>query len=351
MTIRLTTLNRVPDGLLACPPTDLARRLGGPTLLHLPGRRQPPLFISVLLHGNETSGWTGLCRYLARTGTLPRSLLVFIGNVEAAAAGVRSLPGQQDYNRIWRGAGGAEGALAQQVLAAIDELAPGGLFAAVDLHNNTGHNPHYAVVTDPGPASLGLACLFGDKSVHVEEPDTVLTRSLARYGPAVALELGPIGDARCADRADDYLARLLELEAVPGADPAALTLFRTQARVHVAPDIAFAFATAAAPAERDALEQPSPDLPLLLTGGVEAVNFHELPPGMVFGSTQLPLSRALRVLDNRHRDVTEQYFAVRGSQLVLTRPVTPAMYTTDPVVVRQDCLCYLMTPVPVTSFS
>ena len=350
MTIRLNTLNQVPHGLLDCPPADLAGRLGGPTLLHLPGRRQPPLLISVLLHGNETSGWTGLCRYLARTQTLPRSLLVFIGNVQAAAAGVRTLPGQQDYNRIWRGAGGPEGALALQVLAAIGELAPGGLFAAVDLHNNTGHNPHYAVVTDPSTASLGLACLFGDKAVHVEEPDTVLTRSLARHGPAVALELGPIGDARCADRADDYLSRLLELEAVPAADPAALTLFRTLARVHVAPDIAFAFAAAAAPVEPDAPEQPSPAQPLLLTGGVEAVNFHELTAGMVFGTTELPLSRALQVLDNHHRDVTDEYFAVRGGELVLTRPVTPAMYTTDPVVVRQDCLCYLMTAVPVTSF-
>lgn len=350
MTTSLTTLNHVPEGLLACPPTDLARRLGGPTLLHLPGRRQPPVLISVLLHGNETSGWTGLCRYLARTQDLPRSLLIFVGNVEAAAAGVRTLPDQQDFNRIWRGAGGPEGALAQQVLASLDALAPGGLFAAVDLHNNTGHNPHYAVVTDPGTASLGLAWLFGDKAVHVQEPDTVLTRSLARFGPAVALELGPIGDARCADRADDYLARLLELETLPAADPSALTLFRTVARVHVAPDIAFAFADTATPAEPDAPERPSADLPLLLTGGVEAVNFHELPAGMVFGATQLPLSRSLRVLDNHHRDVTGQYFAVRDGELVLTRRATPAMYTTDPAVVRQDCLCYLMEPVPVTSF-
>lgn len=334
---RLNVLHGLPEGLLDCPAPALARQLGGPTLLHLTGQREPPLLVSVLLHGNETSGWTGLCRALANAPLLARSLVVFIGNVDAAAAGVRTLPTQQDYNRIWRAgptAASAEEALAAQVLEAIERVSGGGLFAAVDLHNNTGHNPHYAVVTELAAGNLGLAWLFGDKAVHVVEPDTVLTRRLGEYCPAVALELGPIGDPRCADRAEDYLTRLFDLETIPPPDPEALTLFRTRARVHVPPDVSFAFAGGDAAAD-DASD-------LLLTGGVEAVNFHELPAGMVFGSTRLPLPRALTVLDDQHRDVTREYFASDGERLILSRPMTPAMYTTDPLVVRQDCLCYLM---------
>jgi hypothetical protein len=53
----LTVLDSLPEGLLACEATDLHRVLDGPTLIHLPGRRPEPLFVSVLLHGNEVTGW------------------------------------------------------------------------------------------------------------------------------------------------------------------------------------------------------------------------------------------------------------------------------------------------------
>jgi len=84
------------------------------------------------------------------------------------------------------------------------------------------------------------------------------------------------------------------------------------------------------------------DPPLMLTGGVEAVNFHELPAGMRFGAAHVPLADALRVLDATHRDVTSEYLTQSGSDIVLARSIVPAMYTTDPFVVRQDCLCYFM---------
>ena len=51
---------------------------------------------------------------------------------------------------------------------------------------------------------------------------------------------------------------------------------------------------------------------------------------------------ALRVLNPSHEDVTADFLEARGNHLVLHRPVTPAMYTTDRDVIRQDCLCYFM---------
>ena len=42
------------------------------------------------------------------------------------------------------------------------------------------------------------------------------------------------------------------------------------------------------------------------------------------------------------RGVTERYFAVEGGRLLTRVPVMPSMLTCDPVVIRQDCLCYLM---------
>ncbi len=72
--------DQLPAGLLATDSRDLAGALGGPTLIYLPGGRQSPLFVSVLLHGNETVGWDAvralLSERIARFGEprLPRSL-------------------------------------------------------------------------------------------------------------------------------------------------------------------------------------------------------------------------------------------------------------------------------------
>lgn len=322
----LHVFHGLPGGLLDCGAGQLEECLGGPTLLHLPGEIDPPLFVSVLLHGNETSGWLGLRRLLAESPRLRRSLVVFIGNVAAAAAGVRTLPHQNDFNRIWRGPASRRG-VAAEVIATLNDRR---FFAAIDLHNNTGQNPHYAVVTDLSADNLGLAYLFDDKFVYVREPDTVLTRIFTGHCPAVALELGPVGDPRCEDRAFDYLKRCLDLESVPPADPRSLRAFRSVARVHIADGASFSFAG------QDETHA------LVLTGGMEAVNFHELPTGTEFATTSANLGTVLRVSDPRHRDVTDDYFEVMEGRVVLRRPVVPAMYTTDPAVIRQDCLCYFM---------
>lgn len=332
MPLRIHT--RIPAGLLDCDATELQAHLGGPTIIHLQGEMSPPLFISVLLHGNETSGWDGLRRYLKDTPSLMRDLTIFIGNTEAAAEGMRALSTQPDFNRIWRNAEGMGGAVASAVQAAIADQT---FFASVDLHNNTGHNPHYSVVTDLEPHNLGLAYLFSDKAVYVEEPDTVLTRVFTGRCPAVALEVGPVGDPRCVDRVIDFIARCMGLEVVPEARPDLFNLFRTRVRVHIQENVPFSFE---GDAESDSLDEGI--APLVLTGGVEAVNFHELRGGTVFGSSTLGVDRVFRVLDVDHRDVTSTYFEHDGQDIVLKESVIPAMYTTDPYVVRQDCLCYFM---------
>ena len=99
----LTIINNIPEGLLEKEADELYKILPGPTLMHLSGNKQPPLFVSVLMHGNEDTGWIAIRDLLRQyqDKTLPRSLSVFIGNVDAARHGVRFLENQPDYNRIW----------------------------------------------------------------------------------------------------------------------------------------------------------------------------------------------------------------------------------------------------------
>jgi len=74
-------------------------------VVFLSGRRTPPLFVSVLLHGNEDTGWLAARSVLKKfaAAELPRALSLFIGNVEAAGSGPRRLDGQPEYNRVLPG--------------------------------------------------------------------------------------------------------------------------------------------------------------------------------------------------------------------------------------------------------
>ena len=326
----LRQVEGLPAGFLEAEARQLAELLGGPTLLRLKGLGRgpsgaglPPLLLSVLLHGNETSGWDGLRRFLGAQPALPRDLLVFIGNVEAAARGLRKLPGQADFNRLWRPATG----VAADLLASIGAQP---LLAVVDMHNNTGRTPHYAVLTDLSEGSLGLARLFADIGVYLERPASVLTRAFRGRAPCVALELGQVGDPQAAERAAGFIAALLDLDEPPqGAGD--LRLYRTLARVHPAEDAAFGFA-----------ETAEEGLDLILDGTLQASNFRPLPAGTAFGTARN--GACLRVLDNQRQDVTEQFLEIRDGRILATRNFIPAMYTADADMVRQDCLCYLMAP-------
>ncbi|MDP2325351.1 MAG: peptidase M14, partial [Gammaproteobacteria bacterium] len=229
---------------------------------------------------------------------------------------------------------GPEGEMARAVAAYIRCIP---LFAAVDLHNNTGHNPHYSVLTRLDAPCRGLAGLFASKAVYIQEPDTVLARLFDDLCPVVTLELGPVGDLSCDDRALDYLQRCLALESVPR--PGRVDLYQTRVRVHIRDGISFSFAN------------EGRATPLVLTSGVEAVNFHALPAGSRFGRSSRPLTEVLRVLDAMHQDVTDQYLIRRNGEIELRKPVIPAMYTTDPLVVMQDCLCYFMEPMDLAAGS
>ncbi len=321
----------IPDGLIERPAHELVEVLGGPSLIYIRGRRKPPLFVSVLLHGNETSGWDALRRLLARNEELERELILFVGNVAAAARGARTLPHQQDYNRVWQGAGGPEGQMAAEVLGALDGQP---LWAAVDLHNNNGKNPHYAIVTHRGEGALGLGQLFSDRAIWVEEPRSVLTRVFDELCPAVAVELGPVGDPACVDRAHSYLARCLSLGAIPAPKPERLGLHRTLARVHVAKGVPFSFADEVEPT------------PLTLTRAMESENFRPVAAGTEFGSADAAVTELLEVVDTRRQVVTGDYFGVEAGRILLKRSVIPAMYTTDREMIRQDCLCYFMEQMP-----
>lgn len=327
---QLSILPALPEGLLDLPAGSLHTVLDGPSLIHLQGRQQPPLFVSVLLHGNEDTGWEAIKRILRKyeATQLPRSLSLFIANISAAKQGLRRLDGQQDYNRIWGEGDSPEHKLAQQVL---HEMQARQVHAAIDIHNNTGRNPHYACINRLATPFFHLATLFGRTVVYFTKPDSVLSMAFAELCPAVTLECGQAGEESGIEHAVELVDACLHQSQIPEHPVAAgdIHLFHTMAIIKVPEDVSFHF-------------NGDPHVDITFDAELDRLNFRELPVGTVIGRANGCEGAVLEAWNEQGMNVAELYFEVVEGDIVLKRPVMPSMLTLDERVIRQDCLCYFM---------
>jgi len=325
----LTILDHVPEALLATDAQHLYQVLKGPTLIHLTGKRTQPLFVAVLQHGNEDTGWLA-ARSLLRDYQgyeLPRSLSIFIGNVAAARYGKRHLEGEPDYNRIWSGEGTPEHKMMRQI---VEIMRSRKVFASVDVHNNTGTNPHYACVNRLENRFFQLATLFGRTVVYFIKPENVQSMAFGALCPAVTLECGRPGIEHGILHAHDYLNACLHLAEIPDHPVAAedIDLYHTIAVVKIPEDVSYSFGTG--------------DADIQFLEDLDRLNFSELPANSSLGWIREGSRARLEVLDEHGNETGERYFSYQGNELRTILPVTPSMLTLDKQVIRQDCLCYLM---------
>lgn len=320
----------IPDGLLDCAVEDLHTILKGPTLIHLSGRRQEPLFVSVLLHGNEPVGMQAIQQLLKRyeAQELPRSLSLFIGNVSAAANKQRRLDAQPDYNRVWGEGETPEHAMAAEVVAQMRER---DVFASIDVHNNTGLNPHYGCVNKLDHDFLRLATNFSRTVVFFTKPEGVQSAAFAELCPAVTLECGQPEQEYGVKHAAEFLDTVLNMarfsdRQVPEHD---IDLFHTVALVKVPETVSFSFDNA-------------DDVDLCFEADLDHMNFRELPAGTMLGQVKEGAEVKLEAMDERGDDRGAHYFAMEDGFLQLNQSVMPSMLTLNEKVIRQDCLCYLM---------
>lgn len=320
--------DRFPDGLEEVVARDILTVLPRPALIEITGDRPRPLFVSVLLHGNEHSGLAVLQalarRYRDRPP--PRSLMIFVGNVAATAAGQRRLPGQPDFNRIWADGAGPYHDLVAGIVERAQRRTP---FASIDVHNNSGRNPHYGCINALRPADLHLAASFAPTGVYYRVPTTTQSIAFSAFCPAVTIECGQSGDSEGIERAASLVEETMRLEAFPEdlPGPERLKLYRTLGAVTVEPGVSFAFGGSAAD--------------LILRDDLEALNFADLPAGTPLARAP-NAERALRVTDGEGRDLTGECLRCEAETISLRRPLTPAMVTRDSAIIRDDCLCYLM---------
>jgi hypothetical protein len=324
-------LEDLPDGFLDCPPQRLVDILPGPTLIHIRGRDPQPLFVSTLLHGNEYSGLEAMQAVLrGHAGRdLHRSLLLFIGNVRAAASNVRTLTGERDYNRVWPGTLYPDDPLAAMAGWVYERAARHNPFASIDIHNNTGFNPHYACVRKLDPKFIALAQLFSRIVVHFQRPVGTQAAAFANLCPAITVECGKAGAGSATAHAVELVEAGLSISHLPDHPPAPhdVDLLRTYAIVRPPAGASFSFDGAPA----DFMFRPD----------IDRLNFSELEPGVSLGAARSGMRLEILPGDSDdHRP--EEYFSYDGGEIRLTRSTLPAMLTLDPRAVTEDCLCYLM---------
>jgi succinylglutamate desuccinylase len=324
----LNEMHHIPDDFLNAKAEDLLDILKAPTLFHLEGVNPQPLFICTLLHGDETTGLYAIQRLLKkyRDKPLPRAISLFIGNIAAARENQRRLDNQDDYNRIWPGSyhsDSAEKDMMQNVTRIMRKKKP---FASIDIHNNTGKNPHYGCINILNPHGLILASAFSDIAVYFTDPKGVQSSAFSDFCPSVVLECGQAGDRSGEDHALSYIENILQMDSLSSGDSNNLMLYHTIARVTVPKTVSIGDST------KDICLNPL----------LEEKNFHQILPGTEFASINSTKDPLIIVNSESHEDITGEYMELKDNRILFKKPITLSMFTTNERAIRQDCVCYLM---------
>jgi hypothetical protein len=262
--------------------------------------------------------------------------LCVIANVEAAqlhpAFTHRNVPGRRDLNRCFLGPfEDREGSVARAILDLVEEFRPEAL---IDIHNNTGHNPAYAVGTEPTREAKALTALFGERFVWSHLRIGALLEALGTY-PAVTVEVGKSG-AESADRtARTGVEKFLESRSVFHEDLAPeVRVLEMPMRAQIAPECRIVMA-----------QRPDPSADFTMPDDLDRHNFETIPAGSRIGWV-CGEGCPLRLIDEMGDDRAAEYFERRGAELVARRAFMPIMITVDSEIAKGDCVFYVVNEVP-----
>jgi len=331
--MKFIVMDHLPDGFFSAHPTELHTIFDGPTLIHLDFKKSETIFISVMLHGNEHSGFYAIQKYLKnleyKKEKPKRNISILIGNVEAAAENLRFLDNQKDLNRIWSDGDSVEELWAQRIYK---EMSDKNLFAVVDLHNNTGKNPHYCAVTNLETDTLRLASMFDGNILYFTDPKEVFSNYFSSLCPSLTVEAGQSGDKIGISKIVLLIEKVLGLssynelgvleELMQGKK-----VYESFGKIKLPEGASISFSDEVAD-----FNFPS---------DIEKFNFNSVYVGETFGRAN-NIEQHLLVYDKNNELVDESYFKYVGTKIVSIEEFYPAMITTDSKIIKQDCLCYIL---------
>ena len=330
--------DELPNTFLEISHRDIKKVFNKPTLIHLSGEKPSAIFVSILLHGNEYSGLEIMQEILQKYKTtngykLPRSIWLFVGNVDAAELGLRLLDSQVDFNRAWPGTPDVNNDTAKLIEHVMKTITQTELFAAVDLHNNTGQNPPYGCISQVNEQNKYLCTLFNHIAMVFKTPKGVSTMAFDHICPAITLECSTPGNIPAKEKACALIDALLHMDhfphkAVPEHD---LQLVQNSATIKINENVTFSF--------EENLYAPS-EMDLAVISHFDHHNFTILKEGEVFAHAKV--EKPFIVTSQNGEDITDFIIENSNGAISLKKALMPAMISIDKKIVLQDCLCYLL---------
>lgn len=327
--MKLNIIHEIPAALYECDVKDVHDILGGPTIIHLKGNNSQAVFLSALLHGNETTSFLVLQKLFNnyKNKELPRDIIIFIGNTLAASQGQRHLPGQPDYNRVWKMGETAEHNLATEVFVYAKQF---DLFANIDMHNNTGKNPFYACINLISDNFVELASMFSEKVVYFTEPSEVQSMAFAELCPSVTIEAGLPGNEEGTVAVYEFVEDVLHLENFKDSyDHELVDVYHTIGRIKVRKEASVDF---------DYTDQSQSDLSFVPQ--IDSKNFELLEKHTTLGFCNN--KEMIYVINNSGVDITDDFLNFTETKVKTNRMLIPSMFTKDVYVMKEDCLGYIM---------
>lgn len=336
----LQIINNIPKGFLNIKPEGIINLIDRPSVIHLKGRKKAALFLSILLHGNEVSGLSVLKRVLnKRYGQiLPRDLIIFIGNPKATALGIRHLKDQPDFNRIWNKDGLIRHSIAKALILYLKKQ---NIYAAIDIHNNSGRNPVYSCINRKDGDFIKLAQSFSKNIVYFTKPDSVLSIALSRFYPAVVIECGLPGSSQGIALATQFVQNILDTsEQWKKKTLETKFIYRTYARLYIDPDSSLSFHPR--PSLRGRVSKKGH---ICLVDQFDKLNFKTLKEGQFLGKIKGPVK--IKLINQKGVDIFNQVFSIEGGKLIVKSSFIPSMFTRDIDIAKSDCLGYAMSKIKI----
>lgn len=290
----------------------------------------PWCVISVLVHGNEPSGFFACHQLLKEKFRPAMNTAWIISSVRAAGTEPlfthRQLPGEYDLNRRF-GVHPVEDpvtALAFDMTDYIRERQPRWV---LDIHNTSGRGPAFGVAVANSNAIARLLSPFTDRLIVTH----LVVGSLMEQNfncPVVTLECGGASDPSAHACAVAGLRQLLSSLEQPAALPQ-LTLYQHPVRVQLRAGHSLGYGS-----------RSNSSATLTLRADVEQLNSQPTEPGTCIGWLTQPLADVLSAVNDQRQQVIEQLFCVQKGALVTRVPMQIFMATPRADIALSDCLFY-----------
>ena len=325
-----------PDFLMGMSREEALRRLSGPTAIVLDYGQTKTRVVSVLIHGNELSGFDAMLKWLNnQPSDQPTNVVFLVQNVLAAQASDKPFSfrylaeSQVDLNREWAPQGASRESLNPYVATVYEFLnSLGPIDGFLDLHNNSGQNPAYAIMSYPDVHQKNL---IASESMANFLTDQYLTMALnggfdggvRHMAPALAVECGymasPASDTRALEIMTKFLNRSAQSIRIRNTE--LKPRYAIEASLRLAQRANVGLQIVGASAMTEGVFHLRPD--------IERFNFESVRPGTVLGhwnGHEWPVE--LHEVGGSKRDFTREYLELKDGRIMFRKRTSLAMATT-----------------------